>query len=427
MNPGGMQVQIVDPSAFTPPYDHSLCAALARAGADVELVTSRFLYGPVPSGDGYRVNELFYRRTARRGLQAPGRRALKLAEHVPDMLRYRGHARQADLVHYQWLSVEPLDALLLPPKRPRVLTAHNVLSHEPRPGQATARRRLLRAMDAVMVALRPRRRAGGGRRRGPGARARDPARRLRLPHAPAGRAAAAARARGGGGAGGAVLRPDPPLQGSGRPAARVQAGRGRASCGWWACRVWTWRRCARWPASACASSSASSATPRSPPTSGAPTSWCCPYRDIDQSGVLYSALAFGRPLVLSAAGGFVELAESHGAARLVPPGDERALAEAITELLADPAARAELAAAAARAAAGPYSWDEVAAPHPRGVPAAARPIIDRWESSRSSSGCRRACSSTRTPATRCSCGWPRAARAPASAAGRPRPLRPACR
>src|ERR687888_2383734 len=98
-----MRVQLVDPSAFTPPYDRSLAAALARAGVDVELVTSRFLYGTVPAADGYEVNELFYRRTASRGLCAPGRRALKLGEHVPDMLRYRSHARQADLVHWQWL------------------------------------------------------------------------------------------------------------------------------------------------------------------------------------------------------------------------------------------------------------------------------------------------------------------------------------
>ncbi|HKN94757.1 MAG TPA: glycosyltransferase, partial [Thermoleophilaceae bacterium] len=146
-----MRVQLVDPSAFTPPYDRSLAAALARAGADVELVTSRFLYGTVPPADGYAVNELFYRRASARSLGAPGRRALKLAEHVPDMLRYRRHAERADIVHWQWLSVEQLDAWLLPPRRPRVLTAHNVVAHERRPGQAAARRRLLRSMDAVVV------------------------------------------------------------------------------------------------------------------------------------------------------------------------------------------------------------------------------------------------------------------------------------
>src|SRR2546421_8779104 len=65
-----------------------------------------------------------------------------------------------------------------------------------------------------------------------------------------------------------------------------------------------------------------------------------PYRQIDQSGVLYTALAFGRPLVLSSVGGFTELAEEHDAARLVSPGDPQALAAAIRELLDDPAERA---------------------------------------------------------------------------------------
>ena len=65
-----MRVQIVDPPAYTPPYDHALCAALARAGAEVELVTSRFAHGPVPSAEGYRVTEAFYRRSAGRGSAA---------------------------------------------------------------------------------------------------------------------------------------------------------------------------------------------------------------------------------------------------------------------------------------------------------------------------------------------------------------------
>src|SRR3954453_18431068 len=87
-----MKVQLVDPSAFTPPYDRALAAALARAGAEVELLTSRFLYGPVPPAEGYRVEELFYRRTAARGLDAPARLPFKAAEHVGDMLRFRSVA-----------------------------------------------------------------------------------------------------------------------------------------------------------------------------------------------------------------------------------------------------------------------------------------------------------------------------------------------
>ena len=41
-----------------------------------------------------------------------------------------------------------------------------------------------------------------------------------------------------------------------------------------------------------------------------------PYREIDQSGVLFTALAFGKPLLLSDVGGFPEIAAT-GAARIV--------------------------------------------------------------------------------------------------------------
>ena len=44
-----MRVLLADPPAFTPTYDHELAASLARAGADVELVTSRFRFGEVPA------------------------------------------------------------------------------------------------------------------------------------------------------------------------------------------------------------------------------------------------------------------------------------------------------------------------------------------------------------------------------------------
>src|SRR5262245_48564505 len=145
-----MKAQIVDPSAFTPPYDRALAAALARAGADVELLTSRFLYGTVPTAEGFRVQERFYRRSSARGLDAPARRAFKLAEHFGDMLRFR-RAPGADVVHYQWLTVPALDALLLPPRRPRVMTAHYVLPPRPSRRQAAIARRVFGNMDAVVA------------------------------------------------------------------------------------------------------------------------------------------------------------------------------------------------------------------------------------------------------------------------------------
>jgi glycosyltransferase involved in cell wall biosynthesis len=84
-----------------------------------------------------------------------------------------------------------------------------------------------------------------------------------------------------------------------------------------------------------------------------------PYRDAEHSGVLYSALAFGKALVLSAVGGFPEVAEQ-GSARLVPPEDPSALAAVLGELVGDESARLELGEAAAEAAAGAYSWDQAA-------------------------------------------------------------------
>jgi glycosyltransferase involved in cell wall biosynthesis len=350
---------MVDPSAFTPPYDHSLCGALARAGADVELVTSRFLYGPVPSGEGYRVSELFYRRSAERGLRAPGRRYLKLAEHVPDMLRYRSHARAADVVHYQWLAVEPLDTLLLPPKRPRLLTAHNVLFHEPRPGETTVRRRLLRAMDGVIV--HSQHGAEGAARLGA-----DPARVHVIPHGAFDYLTRQpsetplpdelARVEGPVVLFFGLIRPYKGVDVLLRAFRRVEGA-----------ELWVvgMPRVDMAPLRELAGERVRFVDrfitdPEIPAYFRRADLVVLPYREIDQSGVLYTALAFGKPLVLSAVGGFVEVAEQHGAARLVPPGDEEALAAELGVLLTDESARAELGAAAARAAAGPYSWDAIA-------------------------------------------------------------------
>jgi glycosyltransferase involved in cell wall biosynthesis len=85
-----------------------------------------------------------------------------------------------------------------------------------------------------------------------------------------------------------------------------------------------------------------------------------PHRRVDQSGVLNAGLAFGKAMVVSAVGGFVEVAEDHGAAWTVPPEDAAALAAVLRELIADPRRRERLEARAAAAAAGPFSWDEVA-------------------------------------------------------------------
>src|SRR4029077_11155506 len=74
-----------------------------------------------------------------------------------------------------------------------------------------------------------------------------------------------------------------------------------------------------------------------------------PYLEAEHSGVLFTALAFGKPLLVSEVGGLGELA-ADGAARAVTAGDAAALHGALVELLATPAERAELAAGARAAA-----------------------------------------------------------------------------
>jgi phosphatidylinositol alpha-mannosyltransferase len=75
--------------------------------------------------------------------------------------------------------------------------------------------------------------------------------------------------------------------------------------------------------------------------------------------VLIEALAAGAPIVASDLDAFARVLEDGAAGVLVRRGDPVALAEALCELLAGPARRAELSAIGARVAAG-YDWDVLA-------------------------------------------------------------------
>ena len=83
-----------------------------------------------------------------------------------------------------------------------------------------------------------------------------------------------------------------------------------------------------------------------------------PYREIDQSGVLFTALAFGKPLLLSARR---RLPGDRRAPSSSPPGDPDALAGGAERAARRPRRGCERMAAASRAAAdGPYGWDAIA-------------------------------------------------------------------
>ena len=74
-----------------------------------------------------------------------------------------------------------------------------------------------------------------------------------------------------------------------------------------------------------------------------------PYREIDQSGVLFTALAFGKPLLLSATSAASREVAATAPAELVAPGDPAALHDALRRPARRPRPRGALAARRARA------------------------------------------------------------------------------
>ena len=307
------------------------------------------------------MTEAFYRRTAARGLETRGRRTLKLAEHVPDMLRARSLTAGADVAHWQWITVPGLDNFLLPPSRPRAYTVHYPL---PESRAAVARERLSCAAWTRSSSTPSRARA----RCASGSASTRPAS-TSIPH-------------------GAFdyltrlpeERPLPPelaevegpvvlcfgllrpykgidvlieafreIDGAelwivGMPRMPIEPLRELAA----RCRA-TIRFIPRFVTD-----------PEIPAFFRRADVVVLPHRQIEQSGVLYTALAFGKPIVASAVGGFVDVGE-HGAAKLVPPGDTAALSAELRRLIEDAEARRALGEAAAELATSAYSWDSIAA------------------------------------------------------------------
>lgn len=379
-----MRVKLIDPSAFTPPYDRALAAALARAGADVELITSEFLYGPVPPKAGYEVSLDFYRRTAARADGRAGRpmtrRRRKAMEQIPDMLRLR---RKLDrqppgpgpmVTHYQWLTMPDLDRRLLSSRRPRVLTAHYILPNRPTAGQVRRARRLFGSMDAVVAHSR-----GGATRLVdelglPEDRVRiiphgtfdyltrQPEEMMLPPELKGAEgpvilffgllrpykgidtlleACAALGESAGTGTGGEGR---PELWIVGNP--RMDLTELKARAAELPIRV-------RWVNRFIEDAEI-------PEIMRHADVMVLPYREGEQSGVLYTGIAFGRAMVVSNLGGIGEVAREHEVARTVIPGDPEDLAAALAELIADRSARDALAARSAAAAADTFAWSRIA-------------------------------------------------------------------
>jgi glycosyltransferase involved in cell wall biosynthesis len=340
-----MYVLLADPPAFTPAYDHALASALARAGADVELLTSRFRFGETPAPDGYRRSESFYPLSARLFRHSRLRLPLKVAEHVPGTLGLL--RRRPDVLHLQWLAAPELDRLLLRPRSPAVFTAHDLL-----PRRTAAKRSLWRSLlgrfDRVVV------HSERGRKTladldvearviphpvfpSNPERADDGRTLLSLgtirPYKGLADAIAATK-----------LIDGARLLVAGDPIERMDGYRQQAG------------DVAEWRLGYLPQSELERAL-------GQATVALFPYRpELDQSGALLQALGAGVPAVVYDVGGMAEPIERFGAGRVVPAGDVPALADAARGLLDDHAAL-ESARAGARRAREILTWDSAAEAH----------------------------------------------------------------
>jgi glycosyltransferase involved in cell wall biosynthesis len=340
-----MRVVLADPPAFTPTYDHELAASLARAGVDVELVTSHFRFGEAPPADGYARRELFYPLSSRLFGRSRLRLPLKVAEHPFGLAALR--ARSGDVLHLQWL-VPELDVRLLRLGKPSVFTAHDLLPRRTA-GKQELWRRLLDRFDRIVV------HSERGRETlaelGVDARViphpvfpSDPERRddgrtvlsfgVIRPYKGLGAAIEAVRRAGNARlvVAGDPLEPMGPYREQARgvevdwrlgylPQADVDRALGDATI---------------------------AVFPYAP--------------ELDQSGALLRALGAGVPAVAYDVGGVAEPVRTFGAGRVVPAGDVEALSDAVRELLSDRGAL-ETARAGAQRARETLTWDASARAH----------------------------------------------------------------
>jgi glycosyltransferase involved in cell wall biosynthesis len=340
-----MRIVLADPPAFTPPYDHELAVALVRAGADVELVTSRFRFGDAPPPQGYRRVESFYPVSSRLFRRSRLRIPLKVIEHLPGTIDLV--SRRPDVLHVQWLAAPELDRILLRPRVPSVFTAHDVL-----PRRTASKRKLwqtlFRRFDRVIVHSERGRAALGEL----GIEARV------IPHP--------------------VFVTDPPRSDDGRTVLSfgvIRPYKGLSDAIAAVKQVDGARLLVAGdpiePVNGYRAQAGSRAEWRlgflSPVeverALGDATVAVFPYRpELDQSGALLQALGAGLPVVAYDVGGIAEPVARYDAGRVVEPGDVDALATALRELLDDGEALERARAGALRARAA-LTWDAAAQAH----------------------------------------------------------------
>jgi glycosyltransferase involved in cell wall biosynthesis len=366
-----VRVSLVDPVSYTLPYDSKLAAGLAERGHDVALLTARFLHAPPPVANGYTHREVFFTASARVLGRAPRSRLRVLAkglEYVPNVIRLRRTIRELDpdVVHVQWLGIPQLDRRWVrdaAAERPVVFTAHDVL-----PRRTEHRddlwREIFDLVDRVVVhgARAVERLVALGVDRERIARiphplfAASPGDEVRTPNGHALLHFGLLRSAKGLDVllralpGIAAAVPDVRLVVAGDPLEPVEPLHALADELGVGGRV-EWRL-------------GYVREEQIPALMDEATAVVLPYRKIESSGVLATALGHGRPAVVTDVGSLGDTVREFGAGLVVSPEDPAELAAACIRLLTDAAALDDAFAGTARAREA-LTWDKAAEAHER--------------------------------------------------------------
>ena len=373
-----MRIALIDPSLFTWPYDAALADGLEAAGHQVAIF-GKVVGGPTHPRHDRRLCQHFYGALERRplaGLPGPLRMAAKGVSHVAGWARLADElqASGCDVAHFQWTPLPVVDRWFLPGLRrrmPIVLTVHDSAPFNNAPGssiQQIGATQVLKVFDRVIVHTER------GRRRllqyGVGAD-----RITRIAHGLlhggatglAGRAVAAPADDGrlellqfgqikpykgidvlirATALLPAELRDRLRVRVVGKPYMDVRPLLDLA-------RTLEVERNFDFDFRHVAEAEIE-------PLFAGCHAVVMPYREIDASGVLMTALTFGRPVVASAIGAFAEMLEDRRHGLLVPPDDPTSLAAAIAALITDPERRRRMAAEVGRLVGSVPTWTAIA-------------------------------------------------------------------
>jgi len=157
-----MKVVIVDPNSDSLHYAYSLCQALSQENVNVELVT-KYDYEWMGKKKDFSVKNMFFKISTWLIYEFAffnhqrSRQVMKGLEYVVDYLFFIRHClgTKPDIIHFQWFLIPLADAIYLKVLKRLgfriVYTAHNILPHEETKNDKKKYERVYNTVDRIIM------------------------------------------------------------------------------------------------------------------------------------------------------------------------------------------------------------------------------------------------------------------------------------